>query len=167
MEGDIIVQQIITPTPLTRDAFAPFGTVIETNGATNYEINKGTTRRFHALAQVEIEKGDAILSIFRGQAFAPPVEIMMMERHPLGSQAFVPLQDLPWLVVVAPDENGEPGTPVAFLAAGCQGVQYGHNIWHHPLISLKSTSDFLIVDRQGDGDNLEEADYPEPYLLTL
>ncbi|MGH6760488.1 MAG: ureidoglycolate lyase [Phyllobacterium sp.] len=144
--------------PLTREAFAPFGEVIETDGAEIRLINNGTTQRFHALARADVTGPDAhvLMNIFRGQPFAAPIDITMMERHPLGSQAFIPLQNRPYIVIVADDEDGKPGKPVAFQAEGHQGVNYGRNIWHHPLLSLGDVSDFLVVDRGGTGNNLEE-----------
>ncbi|UGX84873.1 ureidoglycolate lyase [Phyllobacterium meliloti] len=144
--------------PLTPAAFKPFGDVIETDGAEMRLINNGTTQRFHDLANVNVTGEDArvLINIFRGQAFAPPIDIIMLERHPLGSQAFYPLQNRPFLLVVAEDDAGRPGVPVAFLAGGDQGVNYSRNVWHHPLISLEDVSDFLVVDRGGAGDNLEE-----------
>lgn len=144
--------------PLTKAAFAPFGAVIETEGAKRRLINGGTTERFHAIAEVAAlgEGSSAIISIFRGQPFALPIEIRMLERHPLGSQAFMPLDRRPYLVVVAPDAGGSPGEPQAFLAAGHQGVSYGANVWHHPLLALDRPSEFIVVDRAGPGDNLEE-----------
>ncbi|MBA8876837.1 ureidoglycolate lyase [Phyllobacterium myrsinacearum] len=144
--------------PLTRAAFEPFGDVIETEGAEIRLINNGTTQRFHDLAHVDVTGDDArvLVNIFRGQAFAPPLDIVMLERHPLGSQAFYPLQNRPFLLVVADDDAGRPGQPKAFLAMGHQGVNYGRNVWHHPLISLEAESDFLVVDRGGAGNNLEE-----------
>ncbi|MHC1549789.1 ureidoglycolate lyase [Phyllobacterium sp. K27] len=144
--------------PLTKAAFAPFGDVIETAEAELRLINGGTTERYHDLAKVDVtgEQARVLINIFRGQAFAPPIDILMLERHPLGSQAFYPLQNLPFLVVVAEDEAGCPGKPVAFLAQGSQGVNYHRNVWHHPLISLQQTSDFMVVDRGGEGNNLEE-----------
>ncbi|MEO9787386.1 MAG: ureidoglycolate lyase [Aurantimonas coralicida] len=153
--------------PLTKQAFAPFGDVIETEGAAHFAINGGTTTRFHDLAHVDVanEGGRPLISIFRGQAFAFPVEIRMMERHPLGSQAFVPLQPVPFLIVVAPDRDGQPGEPQAFLAAPGQGVNYARNVWHHPLVSLSQTSDFVVVDRGGEQPNLEERTYPAPYSV--
>jgi len=152
---------------LTREAFAPFGDVIETEGADHFEINNGTTIRFHDLAKVETlgENARTMISIFRGKAFHAPISVAMMERHPLGSQAFYPLQKRPFLVVVAPDENGEPGRPHVFLAARGQGVNYHVDTWHHPLISLEAESEFLVVDRGGDGNNLEEAFYKEPFTI--
>jgi ureidoglycolate lyase len=148
--------------PLTREAFAPFGDVIETDGARHYPINNGTTERFHDLASVDVGAGDGrpLISIFVGQPFVPPARIGMMERHPLGSQAFMPLDNRPYLVAVAlsgPDDR--PGEPAVFLATGEQGVNYAPNTWHHPLIALEAESRFLVVDRGGEGTNLEEACY--------
>jgi len=157
--------------PLTREAFAPFGDVIGATGAASYPINNGSTIRFHDLARVETAGRGArtLVSIFRGRAFALPVEIAMMERHPLGSQAFMPLSDRPFLIVVAPDEGGKPGEPVAFVvrpdAGGSRGVNYHRNVWHHPLLSLQGASDFLVVDRGGEGSNLEEFFFEEPYVI--
>ena len=153
--------------PLTKQAFAPFGDVIETEGAAHFAINGGTTTRFHDLAHVDVTaaSGRPLISIFRGQPFAFPVEIRMMERHPLGSQAFVPLQPVPFLIVVAPDRDGQPGEPQAFLAAPGQGVNYARNVWHHPLVSLSQTTDFVVVDRGGEQPNLEEKPYPAPYSV--
>ncbi|GAB1581325.1 ureidoglycolate lyase [Phyllobacterium phragmitis] len=144
--------------PLTKQAFTPFGEVIETGGAEMRLINNGTTRRFHDLANIETtgEAARVLVNIFRGQAFAPPIDIVMLERHPLGSQAFMPLERRPFLVVVAEDEGGRPGLPQAFLAAGHQGVNYRRNVWHHPLLALAAPSEFLVVDRGGEGNNLEE-----------
>jgi ureidoglycolate lyase len=144
--------------PLTKAAFVPFGAVIEVEGAERRLINGGTTERFHALAEVTTlgEGAGAIISIFRGQPFALPIEIRMLERHPLGSQAFMPLDRRSYLVVVAPDAGGRPGTPQAFLATGRQGVSYAAKVWHHPLLALDMPSEFVIVDRAGPGINLEE-----------
>ncbi|MBV2142601.1 ureidoglycolate lyase [Falsochrobactrum sp. TDYN1] len=144
--------------PLTKAVFAPFGDVIEVAGAERRLINNGTTERFHDLARVEAEGTEArvLINIFRGQPFAAPIDITMMERHAFGSQAFIPLQGRPFLVVVAEDAGGKPGKLRAFLAHGDQGVNYWRNVWHHPLLSLEQASDFLIVDRAGKEDNLEE-----------
>lgn len=145
---------------LTRDAFAPFGEVMETDGAERRLINHGTTERFHRLATAEADAGArVIVSLFRGQPRAFPLTISMMERHPEGSQAFYPLSGRSWVVVAAPDENGRPGRPRAFLAGAGQGVNYARNVWHHPLIALDAVSDFLVVDREGPGANLEEFFY--------
>lgn len=144
--------------PLTKQAFAPFGDVIETEGAELRLINNGTTERYHDLARVEAAGTDArvLVNIFRGQAFAAPIDIVMMERHPFGSQAFVPLNGRPFVVVVAEDDGGRPSRPRVFHARADQGVNYLRNVWHHPLLALEEKSDFLVVDRFGKEDNLEE-----------
>ena len=151
--------------PLSREAFAPFGAVIEEDAARAFAINDGRTMRHHALATLDVE-GEAGISIFSGRPSDPPIEIAMMERHPRGSQAFVPLFERAWLAVVAHDEDGRPGKPQAFLATGRQGVQYGRNVWHHPLLVLKEESDFLVVDRLEAENNLETSRYAEPYRIT-
>ena len=140
--------------PLTKQAFAPFGDVIEREGAELRLINEGTTDRLHALAATDVadDGGRAILSIFHGRRRQFPLMITMMERHPLGSQAFFPLQPFDWLVVV--------GMTIehlhCFQAGGGQGVSYRKNVWHHPLLVLQPEQDFLVVDREGPGNNLEE-----------
>ncbi|MEJ1118370.1 ureidoglycolate lyase [Phyllobacterium sp. CCNWLW109] len=149
--------------PLTKAAFGPFGDVIEVAGAELRLINGGTTERYHDLAKVDVagDQPRVLINIFRGQAFTPPIDIHMLERHPLGSQAFYPLQNRPFLVVVGEDAGGKPANPVAFLVQGNQGVNYHRNVWHHPLISLEQSSDFMVVDRGGQGDNLEEYFWPD------
>ena len=159
--------QILAIQPLTKTAFAPFGDLIEADPATMRLINGGTTERFHGLGHAEAlgEGAEVIISLFRGQPRALPYTVDMMERHPFGSQSFHPLQDRPWLVVVAEDEAGKPGVPQVFLATGRQGVNYRANIWHHPLMALEEISDFLVVDRSGPANNLEEYFYPIPYTI--
>lgn len=153
--------------PITVEAFQAFGTVVTIENAEIRLINSGTTQRFHALAKADTETqdGGTIISLFRGQPREFPYEVTMMERHPLGSQAFFPLSGLPWVAIVAPDDDGRPGAPQAFLVPGNVGVQYARNIWHHPLIAIDTECDFLVIDREGPGVNLEEADYPVLYLL--
>ncbi len=141
--------------PLTGEDFAPFGQVIETHGAKYHSINQGTTTRFNHLATVAPgEGGQAIISIFRATSRPIPIAISMLERHPLGSQAFMPLCADDWLVVVS--ERPEPCALRCFRATGSQGIQYAAGVWHHPLLVLAPTQDFLVVDRHGPGKNLEE-----------
>lgn len=154
--------------PLSAEAFAPFGSVMDTAAAELRMINGGTTERFHALATADTaaEGGRTILSLFRGQPRTFPYTVDMMERHPLGSQAFFPVTRGDWIAVVAPDAGGQPGQPRAFLVPGHVGLQYNRNVWHHPLIAVGRVSDFLVMDREGDGTNLEEASYDVPYLIA-
>jgi ureidoglycolate lyase len=153
--------------PLTREAFAPFGQVIELAGARHFPINGGSTERFHALATVELHEGEAIVSVFRAQPRALPFTLIEMEYHPLGSQAFYPISGHPYLVVVAPQG---PAPKVAdlrvFLAQADQGVNYRAGVWHHPLIGLNTVCDFLIVDRQGPGENCVVEPLPPTAIVT-
>lgn len=144
--------------PLTKEAFAPFGDVIEVDGARVMNINQGTTQRFHDLAKVQtLEDGHTLINIFRGQPRPQPIEIKMMEYHPIGSQAFIPLQPAPYLLVVAPAGDAPVAEAlVAFRAEAHQGINYHATVWHHPLLVLQENHDFLVVDRGGPGDNLVE-----------
>ncbi|MFZ6862066.1 ureidoglycolate lyase [Undibacterium sp. Ji67W] len=146
---------------LSREAFAPFGEVIMLEGARHYPINQGTTERFHALAMADTQTqdGKTILSVFRAQPRALPLAIEVMERHPLGSQAFVPLtsdKDDEYLVVVAPPGEFAADQMRAFICKGLQGVNYARGVWHHPLIALHKQSDFIVMDRIGEGFNCDE-----------
>lgn len=154
--------------PLTKDAFAPFGQVLTIEGAHHFPINNGMTERFHDLADVEIggENERTLISIFRGRPYALPLTLSLVERHPLGSQAFMPLHPRPFLVTVCPDENGRPGTPRAFLTQPGVGINIARNVWHGVLTALEQEGDFLVVDRGGDGVNLEEFTFDEPYTVT-
>jgi ureidoglycolate lyase len=158
----------LTLEPLTREAFAPFGDVIELEGARHFPINAGTTERFHDLASVDVgfdTGGRPLINVFRGQPRAQPVVISMMERHPLGSQAFVPLHDARYLVVVAPAGEFDASKMRAFFALGWQGVNYARGVWHHPLIVLDTAADFVVVDRGGDLPNCDEIDLSDRYTL--
>ncbi|WP_323018808.1 ureidoglycolate lyase [Castellaniella sp.] len=163
----------ITPTrltiePLTRQAFAPFGDVIQADDTVkHFTINEGNTERYHDLAHIEPgADGRAIVSIFRGQPRPLPFTITMMERHPKASQAFIPLSERPYLVVVAKAES----TPTVddlrvFLCTGKQGVNYARGVWHHPLLGLEAVSDFLIIDRAGPGDNCDIVQMEAPSVI--
>jgi ureidoglycolate lyase len=154
--------------PLEREAFRAFGDVIEADPSTMRLINGGNTERYHALAQADVvgEGARVVINLFRGAPRRFPHAIDMMERHPFGSQSFSPLSARPFLVVVAADEGGKPGRPQAYLAAPGQGVNYHRNVWHHPLMTIGETSDFLVVDRDGPGINLEEYFYEQPFFIA-
>ena len=113
----------------------------------------------------QLEGGATNVSLFLGQPRPLPIEIRLMERHPLGSQIFFPLQDRPWLVLVAEDVH-DIASYRAFTATGRQGVNYARNVWHHPLLVLDADSRFLIVDRKGPGNNLEEVWFAEDFVFT-
>ena len=141
---------------LTREAFAPFGDVVEIDGAQHYTINQGFAERFNDLAHIDVnmEGGEVSVSIFTAIARPKPIAIKLMERHPLGTQLFYPLQNENWLVLVCGDPLVESSYRL-FQATGTQGVNYARNVWHHPLL-VHNNSRFIIVDRKGAGNNLEE-----------
>lgn len=163
-----------TPQPLTAAAFAPFGAVVAARPNSTQPapliINSGNTERFNALAEVELSDPDdrAIISIFRGQPRQLPLQIELLEKHPLGSQCFYPLSGEPYLVLVAPggDTPDLDGLQL-FLAQPDQGVQYARNTWHHPLLALHKACDFLVVDRDGAGANCDEYFIPEADQLAI
>jgi ureidoglycolate lyase len=145
--------------PLTRTAFRPFGDVIETRGRKSRTINEGFADRFHDLAGIDVAAGGGkpILSIFRARQRPAPIVIGMLERHPLGSQAFVPIEPHPWLVVTAEgDDKPNLRTLRCFRARGDQGINYAVGTWHFPVLVLVPEQQFLVVDREGPGTNLEE-----------
>jgi ureidoglycolate lyase len=148
----------LTPEPLTAEAFAPFGSVIEaSDAAVKLDINQGHAIRYDRLAEIDVADGEGIgvISLFRAK---PLTELVLktFERHPLGSQSFVPLGGRPYLVAVAPAGPFDPAKIRLFRAAGDQGVHYRKSVWHHFLLALDAESDFLVIDRAGPGDNCEE-----------
>lgn len=157
--------------PLTHENFAAFGEVIGTALPSDFSINGGTTERYHDLARVEVlgEDGHANISIGEAQPFYLPLEVHMLERHPLGSQAWIPLTNTPFIIVVAQngkDDKPDEKTLTAFWANGNQGVNYPVGLWHHPLLNIGQAGRFLIVDRAGSAPNCDECDLSAPYLLT-
>lgn len=158
----------VAAAPLTAPAFAGFGDVIEARGAPSFQINGGMCDRFHDLARIEFlgEGARAGISVGLGRPYSLPLRLDLVERHPLGSQAFVPMGGDPFLVIVAPDADGVPGTPRAFLTRPGQGVNYLRNVWHGVLTPLGRPAPFLIVDRIGPGENLEEHRFAAPWTVT-
>lgn len=148
----------IIPTPLNHADFKPFGDVIHTDDATTKSINEGNTTRYHDLAKLDLsaEGGKPGLNIFRSNPLPQPIILELMERHPLSSQAFYPLGNAPYLVVVAPPGDLNPSSIVAFLAQPNQGVNYQKGTWHHYSLALGDVSDFLVVDRISDDENCDE-----------
>ena len=149
---------VLTAEPLSRAAFTPFGDVIETAGSRSFEINDGFATRHHDLAQLDLLEagGRPLLNIFHAKPWPQPIRIRLLERHPLSSQAFMPLGARPFLVVVAPPgETPAPGDIRAFLTNGRQGVNFHRGVWHHPLLVLGQDADFLVVDRGGEDENCD------------
>jgi ureidoglycolate lyase len=155
----------IFPEPLTIAAFAPFGDVVDAAGTPDRMINAGLCARFHDRARIDIAEGRAGLSVFHAVARSLPYAFDLVERHPLGSQAFLPMTQAPFLVIVAPDEQGTPGTPRAFLTNGAQGINLHRGTWHGVLTPLQAPGLFAVLDRIGEGANLEEYRYPKPWTV--
>jgi len=155
--------------PLTEELFAPFGEVIDLNKAESFPINNGMCTRFNDLATVELGGKDprTLVNIFRGKPYELPLHLKLVERHPLGSQAFIPMTKRPFLVIVAPNIDGVPSTPAAFLTKPGQGINIGQNVWHGVLTTLGETSDFVVVDRGGRGENLEEHFFDQGYIVDF
>lgn len=148
--------QILTARPLTKADFTPFGDVVETEGREPIAINKGFALRFTDLCRIDADAADGRsgLSIFDAKPRSLPLRLDLMERHPLGSQAFVPLSSDPFVVVVAKGDNWQISDLEAFVTNGRQGVNYARNVWHHPLLAMVPQR-FVVVDRLGSGANLE------------
>jgi ureidoglycolate lyase len=160
--------RILVPQPLTAAAFAPFGDVIEA-GARFETINQGTARQFADLARIDVAErgGRPRVSLYRVSPYPLPMTISMLERHPLGSQLFMPVRKDPFLVVVAPrGDTVAPSSVMAFVTNGEQGINYHKGTWHHPVIALREGSEFLVLDREGPGENYEEYAF-DPESLVL
>ncbi len=154
-----MTSRVLKPEPLTAAAFAPYGDVISCAAAKEQRsINYGNTVRFHDLARLDLTVGEGqpTVSIFRSSPVPRPIDIKIMERHPLSSQAFYPLSGRPYMVVVAPRGSFDPARLKAFLAGTDQGVNYHAGTWHHYSLALEDVSDFLVIDRDGPGDNCDE-----------
>lgn len=160
---------IIRPEPLTSVAFRAFGDVLETDGRRAELINAGNTLKFSDLASLEFgEAGAACVSIYRSTAMATPFQVRKLERHPLGSQAFIPLHTRPFPVIVAlPGNAPAAGSVRAFLSNGRQGINLRPGVWHHYQLSLDRDSEYLVIDRAGPGDNFEECILDGELVLQL
>jgi len=154
--------RIIYIEPLTATAFAPFGDVLEAVGAPDKMINKGLCGRFHDRARLDFGDARAGLSIFQAQSRSLPYILDLIERHPEGSQAFLPLSEHPFLVIVAPDCQAKPR---AFLTNGRQGINFHRGTWHGVLTPLHAPGLFAVVDRVGPTANLEEHTFTSPWVV--
>ena len=156
--------------PLTAAAFTPYGDVLQVaDDKEHFPINDGYTERYHDLANIDVadEDGRAIVSIFRSTPLVMPIKIKMMERHPLSSQAFMPLSQQRYLVVVAPKGEFNKDKIQVFLAQATQGVNYHKGTWHHFCLALNKDSDFLVIDRSGKGSNCDVQQFDEAMVIEL
>lgn len=160
-------RRILVPRALTAAAFAPFGDVIEA-GARFETINRGTTQQFADLARIDVAErgGRPRVGLYRVSPYPLPMVVTMLERHPLGSQLFMPLRAEPFLIVVAPrGDSVPPASVAAFFTNGEQGVNYHRGTWHHPVIALREASEFLVLDREGPGENCDECSFERESLV--
>ena len=157
----------LRPTPLTGERFAPYGEVIEASRATIAAMNEDRFQRFDDLCELDAGDGRIAVSIARCRvATSLPYRVDVVERHPLGSQAFVPLQHCRMLLVVAPaDADPESHAFEAFVSNGRQGINYRRGTWHMPLIAFETGNDFLIIDRAAGEPNCDMHELAEPVLI--
>ena len=154
----------LTVKPLTAEAFFEFGDVIEMDQRASQPMNRGMAERFPSLAKVETyaDKARAVTSLVHSHRYDLPFTIDLVERHPLGSQSFIPLDDTPFIVIVAPIGDEVDATQLrAFKTNGSQGINYRAGIWHAPLFTPFDDMNFVCVDRDGEGNNCEERMIPE------
>ena len=158
----------LRPEPLTGQAFEPYGDVIEVaNAKEQRQINYGHTIRYHDLARLDLsaDQGQSLISIFRSTPLETPIPVKVMEAHPLSSQAFYPLSNRPYLVVVAGRGQFDANNLRVFLAGPNQGVNYHKGCWHHYSLALDGVSDFLVIDRDGPGSNCDEVILNEEIVI--
>lgn len=151
--------------PLTAEGFAPFGDVLDCAGEADKIINQGMCGRFHDRAKLDFGDGRAGLSLFQAQPRSLPYAVDLLERHPEGSQAFIPMNYNPFLIIAAEDLGDRPGTLHAFLTQLGQGINFHRGVWHGVLTPLHSPGLFAVIDRIGDGPNLEEYPLPDPVII--
>ena len=156
---------MIKAVPLTADGFAPFGDVLDCSGAPDKMINAGLCGRFHDRAKIDVSDGHTGISIFNAVPRSLPYELTLLERHPEGSQAFIPMTSHGFLIITAEDDNGRPGRIHAFLSAPGQAINFHRGTWHGVLTPLHEPGLFAVVDRIGDGANLEEVVLDTPVLI--
>ena len=152
--------------PLTATAFAPFGDVLEAVGPPDKMINAGRCARYHDRAVLDVSDGRAGVSVFHSALATLPLSVPLVERHPDGAQTFIPMSMDGFLVLVAEDADGVPVRPQAFLTEPGQGVNFHRGTWHGVLTPLSGPGLFAVVDRIGEGANLEEYPIDPPWTVT-
>lgn len=161
----------LTPKPLTADAFAPYGEVVDIHSANKeLSMNYGMATRYFDLAEIDVEEkgGKTCISLVKSNAIELPFSIEKMEYHPFGSQLFYPLCDAPFLILVStPAETLDTTKLELFISDGKQGVNYHKGVWHHYLMPLNNDSQFMVVDRNGDDENCIESEIKESIIISL
>jgi ureidoglycolate lyase len=147
---------IVKPKPITKENFKKFGDMITTADIKPIEINDGYAKRYDGIANLNTKKdnGESTISIISALKRSIPMKVDMMEKHPLGSQAFIPMKETVFLTFVAPEGDKPDLNKIeSFIIPNGIGVNYNAGVWHFPLIATEDMN-FLVVDRLGDGDNL-------------
>jgi ureidoglycolate lyase len=157
---------IIQAQPLTADAFRQFGDVLDCSGAPDKIINAGLCGRYHDRAFIDVGDGRTGISLFIAEPRNLPYELTLLERHPDGSQAFIPMSLHEFLIIVAEDDDGKPGKVHAFLSTAGQAINFYRGVWHGVLTPLHAPGLFAVVDRIGQGANLEEVTLEQPVTIT-
>ncbi len=157
---------IIKAVPITHEAFAPFGEVLDVSGLAPKTINQGKCKRFHNLAKVDVLDEQVGISMFCAELRSLPYSVDLLERHPLGSQAFIPLSPDPFLVIVAGENNGAPFDISAFITEAHQGINLHRNVWHGVLTPLSGAGVFAVIDYIGEQNNLVEYVLDTPVLIV-
>jgi ureidoglycolate lyase len=169
------MSRTLTALPLTTERFAAFGDVLETSKSTKQAMNSARFERYNDLAKLDFgpeASGHPSISIARGRTpTSMPYRLDMLERHPDGSQAFMPLSNFSFVVVVAPAEEAVNAEEIAaFITNGRQGINYHKGVWHMPMIATQEGQEFLIVDRAASaegGANCDEQYLSDPILIEL
>ena len=143
-----------------------FGDVLDCTGAPDKIINAGLCGRYHDRALIDVADGKTGISLFNAEPRSLPYELNLLERHPEGSQAFIPMSLHNFLIIVAEDDHGKPGQVHAFLSTAGQAINFHRGVWHGVLTPLHAPGLFAVVDRIGEGANLEEFTLNQPITIT-
>ncbi len=162
----------LTPAPLTREAFAPFGDVIEKPGARHFAMNGGKLERYYDLANIQVgveSSGRPVMSIASCRETSNlPMQIQFLERHPHGSQAIYPLFKGTMIIVVAPPGERISADQIeAFYSNGQQGINFHAGVWHLPIIALEDEQEFMLIDRGGPNRNCDEFHFEDTQEIVL
>lgn len=151
--------------PITSEAFSPFGDLLELGTVEPKLINEGRCKRYTDLAQLDVQDNQTGISLFHADIRELPYQLTLLERHPLGSQAFIPMAGSTFMVIVANDKNDKPNNPQAFMIGTNQGINIHRNVWHGVLTPLSGNGLFTVIDYVGDRENLEEFRLAEPIMI--
>jgi len=155
----------LNPKSLKQKYFREYGDIIDTSQKVPFEINDGRCLRYNDLANLNFTNGQAGISLFESEKINLPYRFNFMEKHPLGSQAFIPVFGSKFMVIVARDKNGKPGDPEVFITKQGQGVNYHKNVWHGILAPLEDPGLFVVIDWIGSGKNLDTNTYKDWYFI--